>query len=331
MKKPNIFNYASSELSQNAFICWLLAWGSPEALTINSELHKLSRRLLQGFFDKHTKKMPDHIKKLEIKKQYKNIDILIILNDSIIIPIEDKVHSREHSDQLARYLKLLKDEGHAEQDILPIYLQTGEQGDYKKVKDAGFLPFLRADLLNIIKTGVHINNDVLNDYTEYLEDIENRVQSFMHLSLDSWNWYSWQGFYNCLQTKLNEGEWDYVPNASGGFLGFRWYWNDDNECEQYLQLEEKKLCFKIAVDEIAKRTDLKWKWHERIMKASEQSALNIIKPVLRNGNYMTVAIMNGDYRIANKDGKIDIEKTLDIIREARKILDKAVEANKQKQ
>jgi hypothetical protein len=28
--KPNIFKYATSELSQDAFICWLLAWAKDE-------------------------------------------------------------------------------------------------------------------------------------------------------------------------------------------------------------------------------------------------------------------------------------------------------------
>lgn len=324
--KPNIFNFSTSELTQDAFICWLLSWSNPEALTLNADLYKLSRMLLHGLFDKHNNKLPDEIKKLEIKQQYQSIDILVIINDSILIPIEDKVHSREHSDQLARYLKLLKDEGHDEQNILPIYLQTGEQGDYKKVKEAGFLPFLRADLLKMLKTGVHINNDILNDYTEYLEKIENQAQSFTHLGLDVWNWYSWQGFYDYLQTQLNDGGWDYVSNPSGGFLGFWWYSHDDDECEQYLQLEENKLCFKIAVDDATRRTDLKWKWNKRFIKASDGSSINVIKPVLRNGNWMTVAVLDGDYRRADKDGKIDLEKTLDIIREAQKIYDKAVSA-----
>lgn len=26
MTKPNIFNFATSELSQDAFICWIISW-----------------------------------------------------------------------------------------------------------------------------------------------------------------------------------------------------------------------------------------------------------------------------------------------------------------
>ena len=28
--KPNLFKYATSELSQDAFICWLLEWAKPQ-------------------------------------------------------------------------------------------------------------------------------------------------------------------------------------------------------------------------------------------------------------------------------------------------------------
>ena len=323
MKKQNLFNYATSELSQDAFICWLLSWGEPEASSLDSDLHGLSHKLLQAFFDKHSRKFPDRIESIDIRKQYQNIDILLIVNNSIAIPIEDKIHSREHSDQLSRYLKALKDERYSEENLLPIYLQTGEQGDYKRVTEAGFIPFLRQEMLNILKAEAHTNN-ILSDYVEFLEDIEKRVQSFKSLQLEEWDWYSWTGFYKYLQEKLEDGEWGYVSNPSGGFLGFWWYWNGDEECEQYLQLEENKLCFKIAVDDETKRTDLKWKWNERILEAAKDSCVNVIKPVLRNGQCMTVAVFDGDYRQSNGDGKIDLEKTMLVIQEAQRILDKAV-------
>lgn len=321
MKKQNLFNYATSELSQDAFICWLLSWGTPEASSLGSNLHSLSHKLLQAFFDKHGRKFPERIEKLEIRKQYQNIDILVIVNDSIAIPIEDKIHSREHSDQLSRYLQTLKDEGYSEQNILPVYLQTGEQGDYRKVKEAGFLPFLRGDLLNILKAGA--GNDILNDYVEFLDYIEKQVQSFKHVPLEEWHWYSWQGFYNYLQERLGEGEWDCVASPNGGFLGFYWYGHGDEECGQYLHLQENRLCFRIAVGDEARRMDLKRKWTKRILAAAKGGFLNVVKPVLRKGQ-MTVAVLDGDYRQRDSEGKIDLEKTVLAIQEAQRILDKAV-------
>jgi hypothetical protein len=326
MKRPNLFDYATSELSQDAIIGWLLSWSNPEVMSLDKDLHNLSRRLLKGFFDKHNRTVPATIHKIEIHRQYKNVDIVVLVNDAIVLLIEDKIHIREHSDQLARYIQVVKDEGFLADNILPIYLQTGEQGDYNKVQAAGFVPFLRQDLLDLLKVDTNIRNDILNDYILYLTTIESQVQSFKHLTLDKWNWYSWQGFYKYLKDRLGDGEWDYVPNPRGGFLGFWWYGEGNEECEQYLQLEEPKLCFKIAVYDKSKRSDFKWQWHERFTRASVGSPLNVIKPVLRDGECMTVAIVEGDYRRTGKDGLIDLDKTMEVIQEAQKIHDRAVEA-----
>ena len=37
---PNIFSYATSELSQDAMIAWLLQWASPEYGEADPDLHR---------------------------------------------------------------------------------------------------------------------------------------------------------------------------------------------------------------------------------------------------------------------------------------------------
>lgn len=79
MVKPNLFNFATSELSQDAFLCWILSWGAPEAQSVDKELHDIARKLFQAFFSKHGKKLPPKIEKLEIRRLYRDIDIRIAL------------------------------------------------------------------------------------------------------------------------------------------------------------------------------------------------------------------------------------------------------------
>ena len=55
MKKPNLFDYATSELSQDAFICWLLKWSNPEYIEVSKELHLCGIEILKAFFNKHNK------------------------------------------------------------------------------------------------------------------------------------------------------------------------------------------------------------------------------------------------------------------------------------
>lgn len=332
MAKPNIFFCMTREASQQSFLSWLMSWANPAGLAINAELHNLAHKLLEAFFNKHKRKPPGRIEKVEICGGYNNIDILLVINDSIVIPIADKVYKRESPDRLLQYIQVLKDDGYSEKDILPIYLQTGAQGNEKKLQAIGFPPFTMKVLSDVLKSGKDINNDILNDYIENLEWLDSMTQNFMHCDLNEWHFlYSWEGFYNYLQSELLDGEWDVLSNSSNSFLGFWWHRQEDKDCVQYLQLERvygnPELCFKIKVNNKKRRVSLKWKWCHKFLKASEGSPVKVIKPVYHNNNDITVAVVDGDYRRADKDGKIDLNKTMEVIIEAQKIFDKAVKCS----
>ncbi len=50
MSKPNIFKYATKELSQDAFIFWLLDHANPKYKNIDSQLKKCALLLIEKFF-----------------------------------------------------------------------------------------------------------------------------------------------------------------------------------------------------------------------------------------------------------------------------------------
>ena len=84
----------------------------------------------------------------------------------------------------------------------------------------------------------------------------------------------WTGFFLALQESLGDGKWGYVPNPSGGFMGFWWHWRGD----KYLQLEEDQLCFKIMVQEKADQA-ARWKeWHRVLMLAAQGCGLKLKRP-----------------------------------------------------
>ena len=82
MNVPNLFKYATSELSQDAIICYLLEWAKEEHKENDVQLHILATNFLDSLFEKFKDiHKPEKYKKIEIKKQYKHIDILCIVND----------------------------------------------------------------------------------------------------------------------------------------------------------------------------------------------------------------------------------------------------------
>ena len=245
MKKPNLFSYATSELSQDAFICWLLSWASPKYKGSDVDLHECALELIRLFFEKHKLIAPPTIEQVEIRKQDKNIDVLCIINSKYPIIIEDKTGTKHHSNQLARYLKVIKDRDFDENNIIPIYFKTGDQSNYSSVVKNGYHPLLREEIIGVLNQYVG-ENPILVDYRNHLQSITDKVESYQAKEVtQAWSRDAWVGFYSELQKRLGAGAWDYVANPKKGFLGFWWHFQGNKECKQYLQLEQEKLCFKI--------------------------------------------------------------------------------------
>jgi len=320
MNSPNLFSFATSELSQDAFICWFLSWTKEEYSSKDLSLHNCARKFISVIFEKHSLNMPD-ISSVEVTKQDKNIDVLCVINNKFAIIIEDKTGTKHHSGQLKKYRDDILNRNYDPENVLPIYYKSEDQSCYSKVIDNGYKPFLRNEMLSVLDV-YDGSNQILIDYKDHLLQITKQVDSYMYLPIDDWKWHSWIGFYLRLQEELKTGNWGYVPNPSGGFLGFWWHWHGDDECEQYLQLEKKKLCFKIRVGDNSDKRDLRSKWHSLIQNKSSDIKDLIIKkpPRFGSGEYMTVCINQEDYRVTKEDNRIDIFKTIELLKSAESLL-----------
>ena len=341
MKRPNLFSSATSELSQDAFICWLLSWAKPENKKYDAHLHACGMAMIQKFFEKHDKPFPNEIRTVEVKKQDKNIDVLCIVNGEYPIIIEDKTRTSNHGDQLAKYFSVIKNRKDEKgnfrykvEDIIPIYFKTYDQSCYKNVVDKNkYQPFTRADFLVILNKGVvelGISNAIFEDFREHLQGIENRVQSYQTHNFNDWTSQSWVGFYLKLQQELGMGNWDKVNNPAKGFMGFSW--GGIGSEKPYLQLEQHELCFKVRVEgeskkelkkkqpdelrkilkaETVKRRDIRNKWYKLIKSQCTDYGIALERPAnFGNGKWMTVIKAKDDYLHKNAEGIIDIHATV---------------------
>lgn len=112
LNKPNIFqilNVGKTEIRHSNFLAWLL---NP------TESHGLGKLFLVKFLrDIATSEVLSELDELEIeslnynqveiRREWKNIDLLVIV-DQIVICIENKFYSQDHSEQLSKYRKLVK-------------------------------------------------------------------------------------------------------------------------------------------------------------------------------------------------------------------------------
>lgn len=328
IQPPNIFSFAPSELTQDAFICWLAHWAHNDLKSVDEKLHQAGIDFIKSMLQKHEVSLQTDEFTPEVIKQHHNIDVLIELDEYALL-IEDKVFTRQHSEQLQRYKELLEEEyqqNEKNKTILPIYFQTGSQSNYDPVKEQGYKLFLRTDFMQVLEEGItnNINNDIFIGSYHHLKKIDNRFRSFENKTVENWDWEGWKGFFALLNDEFEDGGWNYVANPSGGFMGFWWHFINLDDCTVYLQLENDKLCFKISVNEKENYTKLRNHWHRKIVEESKSHDLQVVKPArFGHGKQMTVAVLDNDYRVTDEKQKLEVEKTISKLKEAVAILDES--------
>lgn len=332
----NLFHYATSELSQDAFLCWLLQWAAPD--NKETPLYKLGVRFVQLLTGDGTLVVTS----FKIYKQLFHLDIVCVVNEQHIIAIEDKRKICEHDNQLIRYKESIQ-KSKLSLDVKPHYhfwyIQTGQQACYSQIENCGYRVITRTNLLRFFDSQASVvsaaNNAILDDFVNWLREVQSDVDSYKVLPInEEWTFSAWMGFYTELCTMMpNENmEWKYVANPSGGFLGCWWHrscitW-DTGECDIYLQLEQQKLCIKAKpYDSIAKerRRDMLFDLSSVFTRAWDENIRFSKPPRLRTGRFMTLAV-NKDYRVAEVDKKIDMKRTVDRISTIMRHFDRIVES-----
>lgn len=303
--KPNIFDIATKELNQDAFITWLLQFADPKYQSVNKKLNACGKAFVSQLLNKQISSFEQQINKVEAGRQWENIDVWAEVNDKYLIVIEDKTYSSHHSNQLARYKEKAEKwcEKNSYENPICIYLKTGNesQSSLTDIVKQGFAIFSRLDFINLLDEFKDIDNDIFIDFYERLKRIEKSNYDFENKLIKDWNGNDWQGFFQFLEKEIKIVNWHYVNNPSGGFWNAVLNWDYWNVYPTYIQLEEGKLCFKISTDldevEMLKdlaRGEIRNQLHNLILNQAKKFGFENIRRPDRfgNGNYMTVAVVD---------------------------------------
>ena len=322
---PNIFSYATSELSQDAMIAWLLQWASPEYGEADPDLHRTGKefvRLLAGKSDDF------HIESVDVGRQWENIDIWAEINDNTVLIIEDKTGTTIHDDQLERYKISVKREYSGKRtDLCYAYVKTSEEprSVLMSIEQSGFKTISRAEILRCLN-GYRGNDTLMVSYRKHLQGIEDSVMSYKTLPEKKWGWNAWQGFYKELESRVDIDSWGYVANPSGGFLGAWWHFIDEKDCTMYLQLEQGKLCFKISYEGEGDRSEVRFREHIKLMKLAQGRFPEIRRPDrFGTGTYMTIAVVDEESLFGN--GPVNFDKLTTKLKEYETLVDNCCTSN----
>ena len=361
--KPNIFNYATKELSQDAVVCWLIDWaGRQDVQDAEDEaLRDCGHRFVKALLDEHRASLKGDIEKTEIRRQDHSIDVLARINgpQGQVLLIEDKTDTGVHGTQLEDYYTAVVEwktglgEVH-EENLFPIFLKTGHQSlaEEKRIDESvetgrSYKVFNRKEFLEKVLNDYEGSNPILTDFRAHLQEWEDDTNSFKDWKKKErpkWSWNAWQGFFRHLEKQeLADCGWHYVHNQQGGFLGLWWSGEKIGEEVVFLHLEvvpgkpdEQKLCFKVRVDNKENRSVARNKWHKWCMAAvAEVAGIEATKPKrFGAGRHMTVAQWGkeeketGTWLAFNSDGRLDEEATVANLKKAEAVLAKAIDMEK---
>ena len=323
--KPNLFNFATKELSQDAFFTWFLNWAKGELNEQNPNLNQSAKDFIKTLLGVSNDYL---ITKVVAGRQWYNIDIWAEINDEYFIGIEDKTNTGEHSKQLERYKEIAtkhyKDKPHK---LVFIYLKTGNESlsNLKTIEQKGYKSIDRKTILDIFNKR-HIENEIFNDFKDYLTEIENATNSFSKFEKITNNWKASEGFYIKLQENINEWtDWRYVANQMGGFLGFWYHWKGTNEISEiYIQIENAfnngiKLVIKIAGWE--QKTQILYQTLNELKPFAERNNIKINKPdKYRAGNTSTLAVVQNAFQTDN-NGDFNFPLFLETLKNLEKTID----------
>jgi hypothetical protein len=329
--RPNIFELSPKELTQDGFITWLLNWADPSNKEYNQELNICATNFIKFLLKKQFGDIK--IETVNVKRQWKNIDICADINEKYLIIIEDKIFTKEHSGQLERYKKSAAEWEEGPREPIFIYLKTGTESklSLENVQSKGFEIIQRSDLIEFFSEyNGKIKNDIYNDFIEKINKIEKGEKEFDKIKIAEWSWGCWIGFYHFLDHQLENPGWDYVSNPSGGFLGLYWHFKKFEDYAVYPQIEQGNLCIKIGmVEQKEKRREAREKWYSIVNNQKEKEEKNEIKkpPRFGNGKYMTVAFIERKDWLGSDEDTIDKEKVVERLKEYEKFIDRCLETS----
>ena len=190
---PNIFKYATSELSQDAMIAWLMACAKPEEDEALREVGQSFIRFLLGtpcngvesaVLDGNGKLRPYDgaglVSHVRVTTQYKHMDVYCSakIDDKLVsFVIESKTGTTDHSNQLERYRQAAQSDDIDEHYLKLIYLKTGMpfEDELRRAEEASYCHVGVHNLNCFLNSkAVNTTSDLLQQYLAHIAELTDK-------------------------------------------------------------------------------------------------------------------------------------------------------------
>ncbi|QTV05914.1 PD-(D/E)XK nuclease family protein [Faecalibacter bovis] len=350
MKAPNIFKFATKELSQDAFLCWLFSFADKKYKKSEYEhLHQLATKFIQRLIDNDKLK----IESIKVRKQIHKIDIWVEVNDDTLLIIEDKTDSKAGKNQLEKYYEVATKEC-PNRKISAIYFKTGNESTHTFTKSnttGHWEAFKLEDIVEVLSPfQKKISHAFFTDYLEICLEKYNRLNDFekwikktelnaeindvveafyVHLEKDN-------VFYNWQSNDMRGVKYYYANNYKYSADGDTIY-TELNRFDFKLILDldlmgdatGKK--YKKFKDDLANR-QVRFAYDELFkLFQSKAPKLNLVKPKKYScHNFLKFAVIPAEeWMVFNSDNTFNYQSSKENIESINKLVAKVIEENKQ--
>jgi hypothetical protein len=165
----NLFEYATKELSQDAFLRWLFESYRDD----DEDVSACAKKLLIEFC--HLKGKKD-ITGLVTTAQSGKIDIIVDFqygDEDISLYIEDKTFSEEHSKQLKKYNSYIEKRNDSKK--YRVFYKTSELSEHDKLvtESEGWIPYNIYEIYSLYDEFKNSKNIILKQYIDYIFEVKN--------------------------------------------------------------------------------------------------------------------------------------------------------------
>ena len=205
----NLFDYATKELSQDAFIRWFFE--NYDDSVLGPIVVDFINHFSIGQKDSFRKPFllePGDITELHTYSQVNKVDIAIDFKSKKFdgvrtIAIEDKVDTQEHTNQLEHYNEAIRSHWKYEgltpdECVYKIFYKTNKiaEDELKRVETCGWSPFGIDEIYSFfIKYKGKTQLQILNDYIEHIEKIYLAYDDVSKETADKWTQLNWETFF----------------------------------------------------------------------------------------------------------------------------------------
>jgi hypothetical protein len=210
--KPNIFEFATSESSQDAFFCWLLEWS--KEIYFGETLNEISLKFINHILNETCNIKLSSIEKIEIYRQEKHIDFYCLINDNYVIVFEDKISTQMHDNQLAKYKEHINNK-FGNKIISFVYIKTDILFAWEewRAKQEGYFIIDMDTIICLLNE--NCENEIFNQFISVLKKRKKSYNQYTITPVKNWCVDDWLGFVHYINY-----------NIDGSFFG-RHYKGDD--------------------------------------------------------------------------------------------------------